>query len=165
MCLRTDIVSGKLPLLGQGIWWIPLPSSSQGICRAAGQTLCVPTRPLVPGEALCQVHRPSPNTHRGKHRSGGAKFNALPGNRSLSAFFALFLPFSPFPEGPRSMREIQKAQKKSLFPQISSDLLSPDLLNPHLWHATSNKMGRRPPNLISSAPEALVQKQQKESIT
>ena len=26
VCLRTDIVSGKLPLLGrQGIWWIPLP--------------------------------------------------------------------------------------------------------------------------------------------
>ena len=24
-CLRSDIVSGKAPLLGQGIWWTPLP--------------------------------------------------------------------------------------------------------------------------------------------
>ena len=52
----------------------PPPSSlSQGICRAAGQTLCVSTRPLVPGEALYRIHRQSLNTHRGKHRSGGAE--------------------------------------------------------------------------------------------
>ena len=40
----------------------PPPSSlSQG--RAAGQTLCVSTRPLVPGEALYLKHRQPLNTH------------------------------------------------------------------------------------------------------
>ena len=55
----------------------PPSSSSQGICRAAGQTLCVCTRPPVPGETLYRTHRQSPNTHRGKHRSGGAQHKDL----------------------------------------------------------------------------------------
>ena len=59
VCLPTDIA----------------PSSfSQGICRAGGQTLCVSTRPLVPGEAFYRIHRQSLNTHRGTHRSGGCPF-------------------------------------------------------------------------------------------
>ena len=37
------------------------------------QIHCVSTRPLVPGEGLYQIHGQSLNTHRGKHRSGGAQ--------------------------------------------------------------------------------------------
>ena len=33
---------------------------------------CVSARPLVPREGLSQIHGQSLNTHRGKHRSGGA---------------------------------------------------------------------------------------------
>ena len=44
----------------------PPPSSlSQGICRTAGQTLCVSTRPLVPGEVLYRIHCQSLKTHIG----------------------------------------------------------------------------------------------------
>ena len=44
---------------------VPPPSFlSQRICRAGGQTLCVSTGPLVPGEALYRIHRQSLNTHR-----------------------------------------------------------------------------------------------------
>ena len=35
-----------------------------------GEIHCVSTRPLVPREALYQIHGQSLNTHRGKHRSG-----------------------------------------------------------------------------------------------
>ena len=38
-----------------------------------GQIHCVSTRPLVPREGLYQIHGQSLNTHRGKHRSGGAQ--------------------------------------------------------------------------------------------
>ena len=34
---------------------------------------CVSARPLVPREGLYQIHGQSLNTHRGKHRSGGAQ--------------------------------------------------------------------------------------------
>ena len=37
-----------------------------------GQIYSVSARPLVPGEGLYQIHGQSLNTHRGKHRSGGA---------------------------------------------------------------------------------------------
>ena len=37
-----------------------------------GQIHCVSARPLVPREGLYQIHGQSLNTHRGKHRSGGA---------------------------------------------------------------------------------------------
>ena len=62
------------PFWGMCLVDAPPPSSlSQGICRAAGQTFCVSTRPLVLGEVLYRIHRQSLNSHRGKHRSGGAQ--------------------------------------------------------------------------------------------
>ena len=54
------------------MWWMPflfVPRKLWG----AGHTLCVSTKPLVPGEALYRIHRQYLNTHRGKHRSGGAQ--------------------------------------------------------------------------------------------
>ena len=60
--LRSDSVSGKAPLLGaMYLLHAPPPSSlSQGICGAGGQTLCVSTGPLVPGEALyLRLRRPA----------------------------------------------------------------------------------------------------------
>ena len=48
-----------------------------------GQIHCVSTRPLVPREELYQIHGQSLNTHRGKHRSGGAQlshFRVTPGS-------------------------------------------------------------------------------------
>ena len=78
----------------------PPPSSfSQGICRAAGQTLCVSTRPLVPGEALYRIHRQSLNTHRGKHRSGGAQLD-------IEAWEPpQFRKKSPLPKGPKDCQK------------------------------------------------------------
>ena len=85
VCLRTDIVSGKLPLPGQGIWWIPLPFLLvPRICGAAGQTLCVSIRPLVPGEALYQIHRQSLNTHRGKHSPEGPAIEKIQSRSKIS---------------------------------------------------------------------------------
>ena len=48
-------------------------------------------------------------------------------NRPFSPFFCLF---RPFPEGPESTWKIQKKEGKGLFPQISSDLLTPPSLKP-----------------------------------
>ena len=39
-----------------------------------GQIHCVSARPLVPREGLYQINGQSLKTHRGKHRSGGARF-------------------------------------------------------------------------------------------
>ena len=49
--------------------------SPQGICRAKGaDTLCIcPFAPQGPREWLYQIHGQSLNTHRGKHRPGGAQ--------------------------------------------------------------------------------------------
>ena len=57
VCLDIAHVSGKGPLPGQGVWQIHNVSA----------------RPFVPGEGLYQIHGQSLNTHRGKHRSGGAQ--------------------------------------------------------------------------------------------
>ena len=38
-------------------------------------TQCISTRALVPREGLYQIHGQSLNTHRGKHRSGGAQID------------------------------------------------------------------------------------------
>ena len=66
--------SPSLPLsLSLSFWWIP-----------AGQTLCESTRPLLPEEALYQIHRESLNTHRGEHRSGSAQ--------GIGSFFAPWVP-------------------------------------------------------------------------
>ena len=64
---------------------------------------------------------------------------ALPGNRPWSAFFALFLPFSPFSGGcEEHLGNPENGGKKGIFPQISSDLLKPPSLNPHLRHSKKN---------------------------
>ena len=91
-CVYPDVslgiahVSGKVPLSGQG------PVDTQCICPfrptdslgRKGQIHCVSARPLVRGEGLYQIHGQSLNTHRGKHRSGGAQekhinINTFPG--------------------------------------------------------------------------------------
>ena len=45
-CLRSDIVSGNAPLLGQGIWWTPLPlplppKESVGCHSCRAEALCI----------------------------------------------------------------------------------------------------------------------------
>ena len=76
VCLGIAHVSGKVPSLGtRGL------VDTQCICPfrptdslgRKGQIHCVSTRPLVPREGLYQIHGQSLNTHRGKHRSGGAQ--------------------------------------------------------------------------------------------
>ena len=73
MCVYgLTLYLGKLPLLGQGIWWIPLPlplRPKESIGRQGRLFVYLPG-PIVPGEALYRIHRQSLNTHRGKHRSG-----------------------------------------------------------------------------------------------
>ena len=76
VCLGIAHVSGKAPLPGQGGL-----ADTQCICPfrpkesvgRKGQIQCVSTGPLVPREGLYQIHGQSLNTHRGKHRSGGAQ--------------------------------------------------------------------------------------------
>ena len=102
VCLRTDSVSGKAPLLGQCIWWmpLPLPLCPKESVRAGGQTLCVSTRPLVPGEAVYRIHRQSLNTHththRGKHRSGGAQRPVLCSRNCTTCCYGSTLPLTLF---------------------------------------------------------------------
>ena len=48
-------------------------------------------------------------------------------NRPFSPFFCLF---HPLPQGAKSTWAIQKTEEKGLFPQISSDLLTPPSLKP-----------------------------------
>ena len=55
---------------------------------------------------------------------------ALPG-RPFSPFFCLS---HPVPEGVKGTWKIQKTEEKGLFPQISSDVLKPSYLKPHLRH-------------------------------
>ena len=56
------------------------------------------------------------------------------------AYFTLFLLFCSFLEGAmRGAWEIQKTEEKGLSPQISSDRLNPNLLNPHLRHSKKLK--------------------------
>ena len=81
-CLRSDIISGKAPLLGQGIWWTPLPHPLPR--RAAGQKLYESTRALALGEARYQIHRQSLNRHRVKHRSKGAQLSRIRSDQSRS---------------------------------------------------------------------------------
>ena len=78
MCLGIAHVSGKVPLSGQGVWQIhnvSAPFAPESVGRK-GQIHCVSARPLVPREGLYQIHGQSLNTHRGKHRSGGAQGNS-----------------------------------------------------------------------------------------
>ena len=65
VCLRTDSVSGKLPLLGQGIWWLPIPLCPrfQDFVGRQGRHFVYLLGPFVPGEVLYQIHRQSLNTH------------------------------------------------------------------------------------------------------
>ena len=76
MCLGIAHLSGKVPLSGQGVWQIhnaSAPCALQIPWGEKGQMHCVSARPLVPREGLYQIHGQSLNTHRGKHRSGGAQ--------------------------------------------------------------------------------------------
>ena len=75
VCLGIAHVSGKAPLPGQGSrrYTMYLPFRPKESVGWKGQIHCVSTRPLVPGEGLYQIHGQSLNTHRGKHRSGGAQ--------------------------------------------------------------------------------------------
>ena len=75
VCLGIAHVSGKGPLPGQGVWQLHNVSAlfALQIPWRKGQIHCVSARPLVPGEGLYQIHGQSLNTHRGKHRSGGAR--------------------------------------------------------------------------------------------
>ena len=58
---------------GSGRYTMYLPLSPQGMCKAKrADTLRICPFPLVPREGLYQIHGQSLNTHRGKHRSGGA---------------------------------------------------------------------------------------------
>ena len=58
---------------GSGRYTVHLPLSPQGSVGRKGQMHCASTRPLVPREGLYQIHGQSLNTHRRKHRSGGAR--------------------------------------------------------------------------------------------
>ena len=76
-------------------------------------------------------------THNWAAANGGVTNGGLRGvwppfpeigrNRPFSPFFCLF---RPFPEGPKSPWKIQKTEEKGLFPQISSDFLTPPSLKP-----------------------------------
>ena len=56
---------------GRSTMYLPFrPTDSLG---RKGQIHCGSARPLVPREGLYQIHGQSLNTHRGKHRSGGAQ--------------------------------------------------------------------------------------------
>ena len=50
-------------------------------------------------------------------------------------FSPFFLPFSPFSRWPEEHQGISETAEKGLFPQISSDLLKPPSLKPHLQHS------------------------------
>ena len=66
--------SQKLSLnWGSDRYTMYLPFSPYRFLGRKGQMHCVSARPLVPGEGLYQIHGQSLNTHRGKHRSGGAQ--------------------------------------------------------------------------------------------
>ena len=76
MCLGIAHVSGKVPLSGQGVWQthsVSVPFRPTDSLGQKGQIHCVSTGPLVPREGLYEIHGQSLNTHRGKHRSGGAQ--------------------------------------------------------------------------------------------
>ena len=64
--LPRDKVSGRYTMY--------LPFSPYRFLGAKGQIHCVSARPLVPGKGLSQIYGQSLNTHRGKHRFGGARF-------------------------------------------------------------------------------------------
>ena len=58
---------------GSGRYTMYLPFSPYSFLGAKGQIHCVSARPLVPGKGFYRIHGQSLNTHRGKHRSGGAQ--------------------------------------------------------------------------------------------
>ena len=58
---------------GSGRYTMYLPLLPCRFLGAKGQIHCVSARALVPREGLYQIHGQSLNTHRGKHRSGGAR--------------------------------------------------------------------------------------------
>ena len=80
------LVKPLSPDKGSGRYTLYLPLSPQGIGRK-GQIHCVSTGPLVPGEGLYQIHGQSLNTHRGKHRSGGAQKHVQMNFFVLGGFF------------------------------------------------------------------------------
>ena len=76
---------------GSGRYTMYLPLSPQESVGQKGQIHCVSTRPLVLGEGLYQIHGQSLNTHRGKHRSGGAQKKRQKSSKSVKKFFRHFL--------------------------------------------------------------------------
>ena len=89
---------------GSGRYTMYLSLSPYRFLGRKGQIHCVSTGPLVPGEGLYQIHAQSLNTHRGKHRSGGAqdpvwmKLSGL-NNAKAKRRLSKDLNASPGPEG------------------------------------------------------------------
>ena len=70
MCLVKPLSRDK----GSGRYTMYLPFHPKESVGRKGQIHCVFARPLVPREGLYQIRGQSLNTHRGRHRSGGAQF-------------------------------------------------------------------------------------------
>ena len=71
-CLRTDVVSRKAPLLGQGIWWTPspLPLCPKESVGWQGRHLCIYQAPCLERGGLPDTSPIPKHTYRGKNRSG-----------------------------------------------------------------------------------------------